>query len=72
MERLHSIGWEKDELLNYWCVANRYKFQSGLLHIKEPYLEDIETWVDSLVSKEGHCHRKALLTSHKSIYIYFK
>lgn len=66
---MHSIGWEKDKLLNYWCVANRYKFRPGTLHIKGPYLEDIETWVDSLVSKEGRCHRKALTTSHyKSIY----
>lgn len=70
MERLlHSIGWEKDKLLNYWCVASCYKSRPSTLHIKGPCLEDIETWVDSLVSKEGRHQRKDLITSHyKSIY----
>lgn len=41
MERLlHSIGWEKDKLLNYWCVASCYKSRPGTLHIKGPCLED--------------------------------
>lgn len=70
MERLlHCIGWEKDELFNYRCVASHYKSRPGSLHIKGPYLEATDTLVGSLVSRDCNCLRNSQMTSHyKSIY----